>query len=320
LRSATLDDLDDLYALAAQASLGVTNLPKDRDLLKEKLIKSEQSFNQAVKEPRDEVYIFALENTETNKVIGTSAILASSHYYVPAPYFRKMEKILQLYFDQERVTELCGLFLRSDMRHLKGGRLLSFGRLLFIAERMHRFQMHLSADLRGYIEPNGNCPFWDAIVRPYCPVPFEEAIDIYINRPEELIKRLPTEAIDVSKLPQDVQDLIGKVHESSAPAQHLLKQENFIVTNDIHPLDGGPRMIARANEVRAIQNSSVVQVTQFIDIDEEPNTLISTHQDIFRASTGVVIVNDEGVSLSKQLKEALQIQEGDFVRIVEERA
>lgn len=304
LRSARPSDLDALFALAKEATLGVTNLPKSRELLQERLSLSESSFAKEIQEPKDEIYIFVLED-ENGEVVGTSSILASSHFNQPAPYFKKIHirdiPTLQLYFDGSCPTELCALYLRTDKRHLRGGRLLSLGRLLFIADHLQRFRPMISADLRGIIYEDGNCPFWDAVVRPFCPFSFQEALDIYINRPKELFSLLPKEPIYIPMLPAKIQEVIGQVHEGSLPAMKMLEQEGFSTASDVHPLDGGPRLLAQMRQIRSIQKSSLIPVEEF---DRDSHSLVATTEGPFMAAMDA---------------EALKLKKGTLVRTIRER-
>lgn len=309
LRMATVDDLDALHTLAKEASLGVTNLPKNRELLKKRILLSEQSVAKIVMEPNDEIYLFVLEHDK--QVVGTSTLLASSHFNHPSPYYKKGGQLLHLHYDDECPTELCGLYLGEKMRHHHAGRLLSLGRLLFISDHLQRFREKLSADLRGVIFDNGECPFWDEAIAPYCKLSFKEAIDLYIKNPQELYKLLP-------KGPLPLPHVCCEVHMASIPALKMLEQEGFSLSGEIHPLDGGPRVTAPLKNTRSIQKSGIAKVVDFIDI-EEGHSIISTTSGPFIASVGHFEERKGGIALSKKLQKLLGIQTGDFVRTISER-
>ena len=86
LRPVAVDDLDDLVALAGQ--LDSINLPSDREFLEGRIEISTRSFADAVDDWRAGVYVFVLEDTVSQRVVGTSMILAK-HGRPGAPYFWK---------------------------------------------------------------------------------------------------------------------------------------------------------------------------------------------------------------------------------------
>src|SRR5689334_22567752 len=74
VRSVTEKDLKDLKTLASQFSL--LNLPPDEDILMDKIEKSIKSFAETDRSRADSEYMFVLEDTERECVIGSSLILA----------------------------------------------------------------------------------------------------------------------------------------------------------------------------------------------------------------------------------------------------
>ena len=76
-------DLDDLVALAAR--LDSVNLPSDRDFLEARIAHSERSFAGTLADGETGIYVFALEDTEAGRCVGTSMILAK-HGTPEAPY------------------------------------------------------------------------------------------------------------------------------------------------------------------------------------------------------------------------------------------
>ncbi len=74
LRPVAVGDLDDLVALAGQ--LDSANLPQDANFLAERIASSLRSFARDLPDARDATYVFALEDTETKRMVGTSSIIA----------------------------------------------------------------------------------------------------------------------------------------------------------------------------------------------------------------------------------------------------
>ena len=108
LRPIQLSDLDAFEALAFSAQSGLTSLPKDRGLLKAKIEHSLSSFKKKVKKPGGEIYVFVLENTKNNDIVGTCAIFSLIGF--PDPFYT---------FDIKKVTKISELVnQKKDLRLL----------------------------------------------------------------------------------------------------------------------------------------------------------------------------------------------------------
>ena len=83
-RAAHNDDLTDIHHLSEQGGvIGITTLPNDIDLLKKRLAWSTASFKKNVTSPGHDYYLFVLEDTESCRVVGTSAIEAQVGFDAP---------------------------------------------------------------------------------------------------------------------------------------------------------------------------------------------------------------------------------------------
>ena len=72
IRPVAKADLEGLHDLAALTGFGLTTLPRDRDLLAERIEDSEQSFRRMAHRPRGECYLFVMEDPAArHRVIGT---------------------------------------------------------------------------------------------------------------------------------------------------------------------------------------------------------------------------------------------------------
>src|SRR2546423_13166632 len=91
-RPITLDDLPQLADLASAAGIGLTTLPKDPQLLENRILESRRSFErlavsakskaagaagaESSERPGGGIYLFVLEDLHTGRVVGTSAIVS----------------------------------------------------------------------------------------------------------------------------------------------------------------------------------------------------------------------------------------------------
>jgi len=77
VRPARLSDLDALERMARAAHPVLHSLPRDRGVLETRVALSEDSFRADVDFPGEEFYLFVLEETRTQALLGTSSIVAS---------------------------------------------------------------------------------------------------------------------------------------------------------------------------------------------------------------------------------------------------
>src|SRR5207253_11359909 len=96
-RPITLEDLPQLGELAAGAGIGLTTLPKDPQLLENRIQESRRSFErlavsskaagagkaESSERPGGEIYLFVLEDLHTGKIVGTSAIVSKVGGFEP---------------------------------------------------------------------------------------------------------------------------------------------------------------------------------------------------------------------------------------------
>ena len=147
LRSALETDLDAVFALAKGIGPGMTTLKADRGALRERLAVAAASFaGEAAQEDAD--YLFVLEDLASGRVCGVSAIkaavgvkepfynyrIATSVHASPTTGLVNLLQSLHLSHDLSGAAELCSLYLHPDYRSGSNGKLLSKGRLLFMAQ------------------------------------------------------------------------------------------------------------------------------------------------------------------------------------------
>ena len=76
VRHAAHRDLDDIYRLAQRAGetgIGLTSLPQNRDILAERIIRTSRTLA-GLTEKCEASYLFVLEDTSLQKIVGVSAI------------------------------------------------------------------------------------------------------------------------------------------------------------------------------------------------------------------------------------------------------
>lgn len=332
VRPIRADDYPALYRIAVESGHGFTSLPVNDELLMRKISRSEQSFNKDVSAPGDEGYLFVLEDTETGEVCGTSALEAAVglddafyHYHLGKVVHSsrslgvyKTVDILTLCNDYTAVSELCTLFLRESRREKNNGRLLSKMRFLFLAEFEHRFADRIIAEMRGVSNADGSSPFWQWLQEHFFSVDFPTADYLTgIGQKVFIAELMPKYPIYVSLLSKQAQAVIGKVHDKTKPALALLQSEGFASRGYVDIFDAGPTVEARVEHIRSIRNSVRRRVTIGDVTAKDAYLLCNTSVANFRATWHQLEVNphDEHVKIPAAVAAALQVSEGDWVRV-----
>ncbi|WP_241639124.1 arginine N-succinyltransferase [Rosenbergiella epipactidis] len=291
------EDLQDILALSARVGVGMTSLPHDEARLASKIARSIDTFNQTL--PRsDQGFLFVLEDTETQKVFGVSAIEVAVGLSEPFYNFRlqrtvkaskelgiyKNLDVLSLSYDHTGHSELCTLFLDPDYQKHRYGQLLSKARFLFMASFRDAFSHSLFAELRGVVDEQGQSPFWDALGKHFFDIPFADADRLTgIGKKTFIAELMPSYPIYTLLLPEAAQAVIGKVHPNTAPARAILEKEGFRWRGSVDIFDAGPVIEANMDDVRIIKESQLCSVEQLPTFYAQSHLICNTHFSQFRA-------------------------------------
>lgn len=332
LRSARKSDLDAIFHLAEHCGIGMTTLPKDKELLAARLDWACKSFKKVVNSPVHEYYLFVLEEPESNKVVGTSAIESAIGYEVPF-YSYKLSKrtrishalnirsdyeILTLVNDYQGVSEICTLFLEPNFRHSHNGLLLSRARFLFMANYPTRFASTVIAEMRGVSDDSGHSPFWDNVGRHFFHMPFPDADRLTISTNKQFIADLmPRNSLYIKLLDPSAQAVIAKPHQSTAPAMNILLHEGFRHNGYVDIFDAGPTIEAQRSQIKTISASRIMTIKNISDEVSSKRYLLANTQLNYRATISQVIFNELQGSciISKKTAQLLEVKPGDCLRV-----
>src|SRR3954467_3592385 len=343
-RPITLEDLPQLGELAAGAGIGLTTLPKDPQLLENRILESRRSFERLAmsakaaekagkgesgERPGGEIYLFVLEDLHTGKIVGTSAIVSKVGGFEPF-YAYKIEttvaesdvlnvkkeiRYLKLVTDHNGPCEIGSLFLAPENRKEGNGRFLSLARFLFIAERPRRFDPTVIAEMRGLVDGNGRSPFWECLGRVFFDTDFPNADYLSMVNKKFIADLMPTHPIYIPLLPKEAQEAIGQVQEQTRPAVKILEEEGFKSSGMVDIFDAGPILSAKRDAVRAVKESSKAPI---IEITNEPIEseiyMVGTARPEFRAAKGNIQIAEKGVRINSALALALGARVGEQVR------
>ncbi|CUS48182.1 MAG: arginine N-succinyltransferase AstA [Idiomarinaceae bacterium HL-53] len=331
IRPIRASDYEALYQCAVESGFGFTSLPVDETLLNKRISRAEQAFSTPkVEFPGEEGYLFVMENTETQDIMGVSGIEASVglsdafwhyrlgkevHHSVRHNVHKELET-LTLCNDYTGVSELCTLFLREPYRVNRNGRALSKFRLLFMAEFKERFAKHVIAEMRGISDSEGNSPFWSWLQKHFFGMDFSYA-DYLTGIGDktfifELMPRLP---IYLCLLDEAAQAVVGQVHENTTPALELLKSEGFRFKGYVDIFDAGPTVEAEVRQLRTVK-SSVIRTVKIGSVEgAETHLMCNRELSSFRALKAKAILEEEQIIISERTADALFLKTGDTLRV-----
>jgi arginine N-succinyltransferase len=337
VRAINENDLEPLLTMAGQVGTGMTTLKPDRKMLGDRLKIACASFAETIPaEQRD--YMFVMEDTDNGRLAGVCAIKGSVgldepfynyrigtlvHSSRELKVFTKMET-LYLSNDLTGSTELCSLFLHPDYRGGTNGKLLSKSRFLFIAQFPHLFTEKLIAEMRGFQAEDGSSPFYEGLGKHFFKMSFTEVDDLTsVGKKSFIAELMPRQPLYVAYLPQEAQEVIGKVHLSTAPARRLLEQEGMYFEGYVDIFDAGPVLQARVSELRAMRDSDISLVETGDDGDgskaaelaaPEPWLVSNTVLKDFRMIVSHAAPAQGKLALSADEQAALACNPGDPVR------
>lgn len=325
-------DLDGLMELLEKSGHGLTTLPRDPEVLKKRIRISERSFLHREEAPGGEDYLFVMEELFTGKIVGVCAIISKIGGFEPY-YFYRLEKShheskiintkndvtsLHFHFIHNGPAEICSLYLHPDFRNSQNGRFLSLSRFLFIAENRKYFEDQVIAELRGIVNDSGHSPFWDAVGKNFFKIDFPEADYLYVKNKRFIEEMMPKYPIIANLLPDEAQDVIGKVHPNTEPAKKILEQEGFRFSGLVGIFEPGPVLIADVDNIRAIKESTIGEIKEISDKNfKSDDFIISRTSGFFRAALGGVSkLTSGGYRISGVTAAALKLRLGDKIRFV----
>lgn len=329
------EDLEELVRLAESAGVGLTTLPKDRRLLRQRIVASEHALAHEVLRPGGEHYLFVLEDLTTGRLAGTCGLIAKVGGYEPfysyalettiheskAYGIRREVQVLHLQANHRGPSEIGTLFLDPTHRGGGSGRLLSLSRFLFMASFPGRFEHDVIAEMRGVLDREGRSPFWQAVGQHFFDMPFARADLLSAADKQFIADLMPKHPIYIPLLPPEVQAVIGQVHEETRPALRLLAQEGFQPDGQVDIFDAGPLVKARRESVRSVRESRTALVGRISSLcGDERSFLVANERLEYRCCLGRVDVLEDGsVGLPRDVALALGVKLGHTVRYVAAR-
>jgi arginine N-succinyltransferase len=328
-------DYAELFKIAVESGHGFTSLPVNEELIANKINNAEASFKEDVGDgPCDHSYLFVMEDTDTGQIMGTTGIESSVglkdafyHYHLSKVVHNSRElnvyntaEVLTLCNDYTGASELCTFFLREPYREGINGRVLSKCRFLFLAQNRTRFSDTVIAEMRGVSNDNGESPFWKWLEDNFFSLDFPTADYLTgIGQKVFIAELMPKYPVYVNLLSQAAQDVIGKVHENTAPALNLLKSEGFSWKGYVDIFDAGPTVEANLSQLRSVQGSNLYTVEVVEQLTGEDNVLMSNLEvELFRATAATAQLDKARltIQITQEIADALKVSAGEQLRAV----
>ena len=335
VRPAALTDIDGLEAMAAVTMPGVHTMPRTREKIVASVERSLASFAAHVDRPREESYLFVLEQRATGAIAGTAAIHASAgsngtYFSFRNDVIQQVSRDLNISHSVHALTlcseltaysQLSGFYVNNRISAGLEAALLSRARLLFAVLAPHRFAERFFVPLAGVTDKDGQSPFWEALGRKFFKMDFlaaERIIGGARNR-TMIVELMPHYPVYVPLLPGDAQAVMGQIHGDGELAFNLLTEEGFEADDYIDIFDGGPILQAHKNALRSFAGSMVRQVAQ-AEAARPGDLLVNyaiaaSNEQHFRAITVAcpAVETADCVHLSQDAQDALMVSPGDSV-------
>lgn len=332
VRPAISSDLDDLFVLAKNVSPGMTTFPPDRDVLSEKIRLAESAFSG---EHNQHNYLMVIEDTENQKIVGTSGVYANIGVDTPFYSFailtrtqrstqlnlRVKSQTLHLVNAYAGDTEVGTLVLDPSIRGRGAGKLAAKARYMLIAQFRARFGAKVMAELRGWSDENAQSPFWDNVGSHFFTgLSYQQADLLSATTDTQFIADLmPTYPIYIDLLSRQAREVIGQPHEQGRYALKMLKDEGFRYENIIDIFDAGPTLHADIDTLKTVADSAVYTVGAINEPIIGAQHCLACNDKLkdFRCAN-VLIGFDEKQQLviSQHTAGALMLDVGDTVRIL----
>lgn len=330
IRLAQRQDLKAIVELAQSSGGGLTNLPADEATIAAKLARAVDT-HQHLTDHGDGLFWFVLEETQSRRLVGVAGIesaigLDQACYTYRVSTIVHASKTLGVYHqfptlfltsDHSGCSELCSLYLHPDFRRSQAGALLSKSRFLFIAQFRQLFADKLIAELRGYLDDNGNSPFWEGLGRHFFDIEFTQADYLTaLNQKQFIAELMPRYPFYTRFLPASARQVIGKVHRQTEAAKRLLEHEGFRYEGCVDIFDAGPTLECYANRVRAIRDSYLASQLQVEALHGYPLLVANPHRTEFRCTLLMPLGDDRFPADTAQLWHLLQLDAQDKVRCI----
>jgi arginine N-succinyltransferase len=328
-------DIAGLLELSAGLTQGVHTMARTTAGIERTVEQSVRSFASQIDIPGEESYLFVLEDSASQQLLGSAAIAATAGSNGTFFSFRNdvIQQVsrdlnishsvhaLTLCADLTSYSQLLSFFVRRGHHDQPEAAFLSRARLMFAAMAPERFSDHFFVSLAGYTDQHGCSPFWEALGRKFFGMDFldaERVVEGARNR-TLIVELMPHYPVYVPLLPGAAQAAMGQVHDESEVPFEILSVEGFAADDFIDIFDGGPILEASKHALKSFAQGMKLQVAAgpaAADRASASPFLVATlNASGFRAAMLPAVVTDQGRTLLLDADQmaVLQVSQGDSV-------
>lgn len=279
---------------------------------------------------RSDLFMFALEDTESGGVLGTSQIitrmggpgrpnvslrLSKKEMFSRSLQMGATHMTAKLHLDESGPTEIGGLILQPSYRGHKAklGRFLSLVRFHFMGLYRPFFSDRVIAELMGPVTPDGRNTLWEYLGRRFINLTYAEA-DSFCQYSKEFITALmPRDEIYLTLLAPEARSVVATVGPETVPARKMLEKLGFEYKDLIDPFDGGPTLEAITSSISLVRDTRRVPLGEAAAVETDRVAIVSTLDEDgeFRALQAAYAVDAQGrLRLSEECVDALQGRPG----------
>jgi arginine N-succinyltransferase len=262
-------DIRQVSQLFGEDIVGMTSIPRCKTKWNKIVRESMRSFSNDICPTEQNSFFMVLEDTTSGVISGTTAVYTNVGVSAPLVSFalkssapcngnsvRTKLSSFQISKRHGPFTEVGSLYLNKAYRGANYAKLLTKSRYLLMASQSCRFNEDVIAELRGWQQPDGQCPFWSEIGMKFVELPFHE-IDRFnsINGSSVLATKIPERPFYLDTLREEVRRFVAMEHKDASPARRRLEQEGFRFNGRFDVFDGGPTLECKFDELETIRNS-----------------------------------------------------------------
>jgi len=325
-------DLPALERLAGSATPRLTNLPAHRDRLEERIARSQRAFAAEVEAPGDEHYTFVLEDLARGEVVGTATIRAQAGareaYYTYRQEtlihasqqldVRREVPTLSLSHEVSEATLLCALSLDARYKGTSAESLLRRARLMFIAQYPERFAAILAMAFPGYLDEQGESPFWNSVGRHFFVRDYQEINYLAGVRSKSFIAEvMPQFPLYLALLTPQARAAIGREYPDHEAALSEMLAEGFLRSRHVDIFDAGPVIKGERERLQSFRHAAwhPVRIRPAHALpDAEPAMVANQRLDDFRCVVARYALSPTGqLMLCPAHAERLGVEEGRAV-------
>ncbi|XKE46080.1 arginine N-succinyltransferase [Halomonas organivorans] len=325
-------DLPALERLAGSATPRLTNLPAHRDRLEERIARSQRAFEAEVEFPGDEHYTFVLEDLERGEVVGTATVRAQAGareaYYTYRQEtlihasqqldVRREVQTLSLSHEVSEASLLCAYSLDPRYKGTSAESLLRRARLMFIAQYPERFAEILAMAFPGFLDEDGQSPFWNSVGRHFFVRDYQEINYIAGVRSKSFIAEvMPQFPLYLALLTPQARAAIGREHPDHESAMSEMLAEGFLRSRHVDIFDAGPVIKGERERLQSFRRAAwhPVRIRPAHSLpDAEPALVANQRLRDFRCVVARYALSPTGqLMLSPEHAEQLGVEEGRAV-------